>query len=214
MARFVARVHNLTDNQPELVEIEAASVGDALRILAEEGFGTLDLMTAEDASAKGLKGRLIGPKSAATVSASVEIAHPRLVGRSVDPLAILVELLGIPVLLLVALPALKPVERSLYERPEPQVSLTALGLLAVITLSPLWLRPASTRSLTAQQRFGLWALIGIAGLTWWRWISYGEVDKVPTTVVVMLIVGLITMATYQRMGWVANRTSAGSSTKH
>lgn len=205
MARFVARAHNLTDNQPELVEVEAASVGDALRILAEEGFGTLDLMTADDAAAKGLNGRLINPRTSAPISASLEPSHPRLIKLSFNPLGVLIELAGVPIFALLALPALVPMGPRGKAWTMDGLSMVAMGLLALVTLCPIWIRPASTRDLSGQHRFGLWALILVSGFGWWLWMGVARPGEPVFAAGALVIAGLVAFATFLRIGWGAQR---------
>jgi hypothetical protein len=186
-------------------------VGDALRVLADERFSTLDLMTAEDASAKGLKGRLINLKIAQPLSASLQPTHPQLTKLSFNPLGVLIELAGVPILAMLALPALMPMGPRAKAWTMDGPSIVAMGLLALVTLSPIWIRPASTRGLSTQHRFGLWALILVSGFGWWLWMGVARPGEPMFAAGAVVIAGLVAFATFLRIGWGPGRATGRSS---
>jgi hypothetical protein len=83
-------------------------------------------------------------------------------------------------------------------------SFLAFLLLLLWCAAPVFLRPLTTPGVSIQQRYAVGGLILGAGVTWFSMVPEGG-DLIPYaspgTLSVLLIVGLVGVAGYLRLGW-------------
>jgi hypothetical protein len=207
MPRFVARVFDDAKGRA-FIDIEAATVPEAMARLLERGFSVDGIFSPENAPSD-VRGNLLDGNQITAGNDAASTSLDRFLLRSL-------EFAGLAALILaffIALGRTMDSGDSMFVTQGNQFNIPIspheggvhfpwLGLLtmAAWALPSIVLRPLTNKAMTPQQRVGVLALLGLAGMAWFLWISGTLVGKPYESMGVMLCLGLSAAGIYLALG--------------